>query len=726
MIPLFLVRSQVQGQTNPVDSLALVQLYDSTQGSNWTNQTNWKTSQSISTWFGVSGTWACGGSGCSFDIRKINLTHNNLIGIIPSSIGNFPELADLRLDSNLLSGTIPSSLGNLHGLSHLGLSHNQFSGSIPSGIFKSFAFLAVLDLSSNQLIGSFPSSLGIESSLEYLDLSENYLSGTIPSTLYNHDSLARGSFSIYGNQLTFAGMEILAQQYTNAQYAPQASIHITKRNGTLYVSPGGTLINDTLRWYRNNVLDTAIVGDTSFAPRSPGKYSVMVTNALATRLTLFSDTIDILATSDSLRPQLSNFFPKTGSLDTVVRIAGKRFTGTTSVSFGGTRAASFIINSDTIITATVGAGASGSVSVSTPEGSDSLAGFTYTSPVSPAPLIYSFSPTFGILGSNITITGKYFTGTIEVSFGGKGATSYSMITDTSIIAIVGAGATGNVIVRTANGADTLGGFTYGSAAPSPAINSFNPATAGTGTTVTINGKNFSGVTAVSFGGISANSFQLVSDTVITAIVGGGASGIISITTVNGTAELGGFVFSSQQVPLPFTLIHFTGMLAGTQAQLQWQTSNEQAISSYIVESSGDSVLFTAIGAVNPTGDSGINTYSFIDSLPPDSINYYRLKMVDTAGNFSVSNIIAVQLPVNPHSIKIYPNPAIGYVVVQHPALSTPAQIKLLDMMGRVIKTIQVIPNTVQTQLDLTGVPPGMYKIVWTGGGNSLTQTLLID
>ena len=61
-----------------------------------------------------------------------------------------------------------------------------------------------------------------------------------------------------------------------------------------------------------------------------------------------------------------------------VVITGTSFTGATAVSFGPTAAASFTVNSATQITAVVGTGgASGDVSVTTPSGTGSLAGFTY-------------------------------------------------------------------------------------------------------------------------------------------------------------------------------------------------------------------------------------------------------------------------------------------------------------------------------------------------------------
>jgi hypothetical protein len=60
-----------------------------------------------------------------------------------------------------------------------------------------------------------------------------------------------------------------------------------------------------------------------------------------------------------------------------IKITGTAFTGATSVSFGGTDADSFTVDSDTQISAVVGAGSSGDVVVTNGIGSGSYSGFIY-------------------------------------------------------------------------------------------------------------------------------------------------------------------------------------------------------------------------------------------------------------------------------------------------------------------------------------------------------------
>ncbi len=78
----------------------------------------------------------------------------------------------------------------------------------------------------------------------------------------------------------------------------------------------------------------------------------------------------------------------------------------------------------------------------------------------------------------------------------------------------------------------------------PVITSFSPTNAATGITVTIIGSNFLNASSVTFGGTPAASYVVNSSSKITAIIGAGTSGVVSVTNTSGTGTLGGFVFTT--------------------------------------------------------------------------------------------------------------------------------------------------------------------------------------
>jgi len=321
----------VRAQVNKQDSLALVDLYNSTNGPNWFINSNWLTGP-VKTWFGIT---VIGGRVITINLwgndlygtipssigNLANLTvlllyNNQLIGSIPSSIGNLVNLTALSLEGNQLSGSIPSSIGNLVNLTFLNLGLNQLSGRIPSSLGNLINFsrlflyynrlsgsippslgnlvnLQYLYLSNNELSGSIPPSLGNLVNLQDLNLTRNQLSGKIPPAIANLQQLSALDLSY--NRFTFNGMELVAQTFPFAIYSNQVRIPLHQNGNALSVSAGGTLNHNTYKWFRcgktGNTLITTITGDSVFHPSQSGIYHVKVTNSVATQLTLHSHPI---------------------------------------------------------------------------------------------------------------------------------------------------------------------------------------------------------------------------------------------------------------------------------------------------------------------------------------------------------------------------------------------------------------------------------------------------
>jgi len=194
IISLFLVLTintgSVFAQVTAGDSLALVELYDSTGGIFWTNSTNWKTGP-VGTWYGVLVR--------NGRVTGLELPNNGLAGTIPASIGNLDSLETLYLNQNLLTGSIPSSIGNLTNLRSMRLAFNQLTGSIPTEIGNLNALL-YLNLEFNQLTGSIPSSIGNLTNLEALHIYNNQLIDSIPSSI--GDLINLELLYLFNNQLT--------------------------------------------------------------------------------------------------------------------------------------------------------------------------------------------------------------------------------------------------------------------------------------------------------------------------------------------------------------------------------------------------------------------------------------------------------------------------------------------------------------------------------------------
>lgn len=157
----------------------------------------------------------------------------------------------------------------------------------------------------------------------------------------------------------------------------------------------------------------------------------------------------------ALPPVVRSFSPGVGGAGTSVTILGLHLSVATRVAFNGVRA-SYAVNSDGSITATVHVGAaSGPITVTTPGGTAaSVRPFTVLPAVVPVPVVSGFSPGSGIRGVRVVIRSSGFTGATQVAFNGVRA-AYAVVNDSMITAFVPAGATtGHITVTTSGGTAT--------------------------------------------------------------------------------------------------------------------------------------------------------------------------------------------------------------------------------------------------------------------------------
>lgn len=146
------------------------------------------------------------------------------------------------------------------------------------------------------------------------------------------------------------------------------------------------------------------------------------------------------------------------------------------------------------------------------------------------------APNFGMTmgGNPIIITGTNFIDVIDVKFGGISASSFTVLSPTSIIAIAPAGTAGtvNITVATSAGTSSITAndrYTYQNPVPLPSIAKVNPSNGPKigGNPVRIVGSNFTDVTAVQFGSTNVLSFTVVSPGLIIAIAPPG-SGVVDV------------------------------------------------------------------------------------------------------------------------------------------------------------------------------------------------------
>ena len=451
---------------------------------------------------------------------------------------------------------------------------------------------------------------------------------------------------------------------------------------------------------------------TSFRTRS------LVRTGISAMFGVLLVAATVLPANAGAPPSISSFNPGSGPVGTNVTIFGSNFLGTAEVTFNSTPAPGFSVDgSGTQITVAVPSGAgSGSLTVRKSEGT-AVSGGTFT--VTGGPTISSFSPSSGLAGTSVTINGTNFGGTTSVRFNGKSAAGFSVSgSGTQITATVPSGATTGKIKVTAPTGSVLStsNFTVTSST-GPVITSFNPTTGPVGTSVTITGTRFTGVTQVKFRGILA-SYSFNSDSQVTATVPSGATTgkITVVTSAGSTSSAINFVVTTPAVPniTGFTphsgsvgtgvTIYGSGFLGSTLVRF-----NGTAATSFVIVTNGKITTTVPSGAttgkISVTNPQGIDTSGIVFTVTGPKITSFS----PTTGNAGTVVTIFGSSFTGVNAVKFNGTPAAsfsfvngGRVTAVVPSGATTGRITLSTPLGTATSTgTFTVPSPHQRSISLS-------------------------
>jgi hypothetical protein len=254
-----------------------------------------------------------------------------------------------------------------------------------------------------------------------------------------------------------------------------------------------------------------------------------------------SAVVTVNVSNSALAPSISSLSPTSGLVGVAVTISGTNFgatQGTSAVTFNGIVATTTGWNSTSIGVNVPSSATTGNVVVKVGGAASNGVAFTVTVP---QPSITSLSPTSGLVGVAVTISGANFgatQGTSTVTFNGIAAASTGW-NSTSVGVNVPSGATtGNVVVKVGGAASNGVAFTV--TVPQPSITSLNPTSGFVGASVTITGVNLGttqGTSTVRFNGASATPTSWSATSLAVLVPAAATTGNV-VVTVGGTASNG--------------------------------------------------------------------------------------------------------------------------------------------------------------------------------------------
>ncbi|MCP4216315.1 MAG: hypothetical protein GY765_16825 [bacterium] len=362
----------LHGAISAGERAALIAIYNSNDGANWSDNSNWKGNNNEAdgfsqigtedTWFGITVT--------GDHVTAIDMRFNGLRGELPSQLGNLAGLNSLFLRSNYLSG-LPTEIGNLKYLYDLTLTHNDLTAippelgnctnlyelyldyneltSLPAEL-ENCSNLYTLEVSYNQLTGlpaelgncsnlynlgaaynqltDIPPELGSLSNLYYLNLDSNKLNGSIPAELGNlaklnylylgYNQLSAGIPPELGNCSSLVSLRLTYNQLSgsippelgNLSNLSSLNLSINQLSGSIPPELGNCSSLNELRLYTNRL--------SGSIPPELGNFSTLY------RLHLSNNQL-----SGSLPPEL-------GNLSSLVSLylQNNRLSGTIPSEFG--------------------------------------------------------------------------------------------------------------------------------------------------------------------------------------------------------------------------------------------------------------------------------------------------------------------------------------------------------------------------------------------------------
>jgi hypothetical protein len=174
--------------------------------------------------------------------------------------------------------------------------------------------------------------------------------------------------------------------------------------------------------------------------------------------------------------------------------------------------------------------------------------------------------------------------------------------------------------------------------------------------------------------------------------------------------------------LPVEISDFTASCDKEGAiELNWTTMSEIRDDYFAIESGGDGITFREIGRVKATGgNSGKQNYTYTDHSAKESTAYYRLRQVDSDGQFSYFKVAAANCAMTKNELSVFPNPTSdgSFTIL---GLQPGTILRVYSDNGSLIDQITVSSNRARTQLST----PGIYLLQATSGDRTFSSKVIV-
>jgi hypothetical protein len=160
---------------------------------------------------------------------------------------------------------------------------------------------------------------------------------------------------------------------------------------------------------------------------------------------------------------------------------------------------------------------------------------------------------------------------------------------------------------------------------------------------------------------------------------------------------------------------FGAISDGKKVIVNWTTPNEQNFDYFTVERSKDGVNFVTAVMIKGAGKvSAVVDYTDIDYSPFSGISYYRLKQTDYFGDFSYSEIVAVNFQISKNGSVIPNNNKLPDETELKELENKMVLVVLKDKQGKeFISKVEIAADTehLLVKNSRNSLSPGIYTVI---------------
>jgi hypothetical protein len=179
----------------------------------------------------------------------------------------------------------------------------------------------------------------------------------------------------------------------------------------------------------------------------------------------------------------------------------------------------------------------------------------------------------------------------------------------------------------------------------------------------------------------------------------------------------GVALTPVSAPLAINGLQLTLEPKNGSVNLSWSIDNISEANNFVIEKSSNGNDFSDLKTVTPTQNKN---YTFTDKQVNNAIAYYRIKVTKKDGNKFYSNVAVLKQNID-QSIKLYPNPAKDFVVVETKVHSQTIELEMLNSIGRSISKIIVPANQTMVYIPINNLAKGSYFISYKIGDTKFIE-----